>query len=305
MFREEGEVDWALGEAFAFGSLLLEGTDIRLAGQDSRRGTFSHRHAVLVDNETEADWAPLANLDPDQAKFWIYDSLLSRVRRARLRVRLLRRQQGRRSCCGRRSSATSSTAPRSSSTSTSSPPRTSGASANGLVMLLPHGYEGQGPEHSSARIERFLSACAEDNIQVANATTAGAVLPPAAPPDAPRRCASRWSIFTPKSLLRAKSARSKVEELTDGLVPRGARRPDARRRRRRGARGSCWRRARSATTPSPRATSRGAGRAGAAGRAALPVALRLPGRGARRATRTPASSCGSRRSPRTWAPGTS
>ena len=77
MVREEGEVDWATAEALAFGSLLLEGTDIRLAGQDTRRGTFSQRHAVLVDHTNGTEWAPLAHLGPDQAKFWIYDSLLS------------------------------------------------------------------------------------------------------------------------------------------------------------------------------------------------------------------------------------
>ena len=136
-------------EALAFGSLLLEGTAVRLAGQDTRRGTFSQRHAVLVDYETGKPWIPLDRpADGARRKFWIYDSLLSRVRRARLRVRLLASPTRTRWCCGRRSSATSSTAPRSSSTSTSSPPRTSGASTSGLVLLLPHGYEGQGPEHS-------------------------------------------------------------------------------------------------------------------------------------------------------------
>jgi 2-oxoglutarate decarboxylase len=83
------------------------------------------------------------------------------------------------------------------------------------VLLLPHGYEGQGPEHSSGRIERFLTLCAEDNIQVANATTAGPVLPPAAPPGA-REVRKPLVVFTPKSLLRAKQARSPIDELTQG-----------------------------------------------------------------------------------------
>ena len=117
-----------LAEALAFGSLLLEGIDIRLAGQDSRRGTFTQRHAVLVDYANGAEYTPAGPpRRPSQGKFWIYDSLLSRVRRPRLRVRLLGREQGRARRAGRRSSATSSTAPRSSSTSSSSPPRTSGA----------------------------------------------------------------------------------------------------------------------------------------------------------------------------------
>jgi 2-oxoglutarate decarboxylase len=214
MFREEGEVDWALGEALAFGTLLLEGTDIRVSGQDSRRGTFSQRHAVLVDNETEADWAPLANLDPDQAKFFIYDSLLSEYAALgfeygysvadREALVIWEAQFG---------------------------DFVNGAQividqylvaaedkwgqTSGLTLLLPHGYEGQGPEHSSARIERFLTMCAEDNIQVANATTAAQYF------HLLRRQMHRsvrkpLVVFTPKSLLRAKPARSKVEELTSG-----------------------------------------------------------------------------------------
>jgi multifunctional 2-oxoglutarate metabolism enzyme len=212
VYREEGEVDWATGEALAFGSLLLEGTDIRISGQDSRRGTFSQRHAVLVDNETEADWAPLAHLDPDQAKFWIYDSLLSEYAAMgfeygysvanREALVVWEAQFG---------------------------DFVNGAQIvidqylvaaedkwrqhSGLVLLLPHGFEGQGPEHSSGRIERFLQLCAEDNIQVANATTAAQYF------HLLRRQMRRdvrkpLVVFTPKSLLRAKSARSKVDELT-------------------------------------------------------------------------------------------
>jgi 2-oxoglutarate dehydrogenase E1 component len=211
---EGGEVDWALAESLAMGSLLLEGTDIRFAGQDSRRGTFSQRHSVLVCNQTGSEWAPLAYLDPDQAKFWIYDSLLSEyaavgfeygysiVHKQALVV--WEAQFG---------------------------DFVNGASiiidqyvvaaedkwgqTSGLVLLLPHGYEGQGPEHSSGRIERFLTLCAEDNIQVCNASTSAQYF------HLLRRQMKRdvrkpLVIFTPKSGLRSKSFRSPVDELTTG-----------------------------------------------------------------------------------------
>ena len=108
---EGGEVDWATAEALAFGSLLLEGTDIRFAGQDSRRGTFSQRHSVLSDYATGAEYAPLANLGPDQGKFWIYDSLLSEYAALGFEYGYSVVAQGRPRAAGRRSSATSSTAP--------------------------------------------------------------------------------------------------------------------------------------------------------------------------------------------------
>lgn len=209
-----GTVDWALAESLAFGSLLVEGTPVRLAGQDTRRGTFSQRHSVLVDYETGAEWMPLKNLGADQAKCWIYDSLLSEYAALGFEYGY----------------------------SVASPEAlvvweaqfgdfVNGATTivdeylvaaddkwqqqSGLVLLLPHGYEGQGPDHSSARIERFLILCAEDNIQVANATTSAQYF------HLLRRQMRRavrkpLVVFSPKSLLRAKVAHSPVAELTVG-----------------------------------------------------------------------------------------
>jgi 2-oxoglutarate dehydrogenase E1 component len=209
-----GTVDWALAESLAFGSLLLEGTPLRMSGQDTRRGTFSQRHSVLVDYETGAEWAPLANLGPDQAKYWIYDSLLSEYAALGFEYGY----------------------------SVANPDAlviweaqfgdfVNGATTiideylvaaddkwdqqSGLVLLLPHGYEGQGPDHSSGRIERFLILCAEDNIQVVNATTSAQYF------HLLRRQMHRsvrkpLVVFSPKSLLRAKVAHSTVDELTRG-----------------------------------------------------------------------------------------
>ncbi|CAN5621754.1 multifunctional oxoglutarate decarboxylase/oxoglutarate dehydrogenase thiamine pyrophosphate-binding subunit/dihydrolipoyllysine-residue succinyltransferase subunit [soil metagenome] len=211
---EGGEVDWALAEAMALGSLLLEGTDIRLAGQDSRRGTFSQRHSVLVDYETGAEWAPLAYLDPDQAKFWIYDSLLSEYAALGFEYGYSVVHKDALVCWeaqfGDFINAGSVVIDQFLVAAEDKWDQTSG-----LVLLLPHGYEGQGPEHSSARIERFLTLAADDNIQVANASTSAQYF------HLLRRQMHRdirkpLVVFTPKSLLRARSARSPVAELLTG-----------------------------------------------------------------------------------------
>ncbi len=212
--REEGQVDWATAEAMAFGSLLLEGTDIRFAGQDSRRGTFSQRHSVLVDHTNGSEWAPLAHLGPDQAKFWIYDSLLSEYAAVGFEYGYSVANKDALVCW----EAQFGDFVNGASTIIDQflvAAEDKWDQSSGLVMLLPHGYEGQGPEHSSGRIERFLTLCAEDNIQVANATTAAQYF------HLLRRQMHRdlrkpLIVFTPKSLLRAKTARSSIDELTTG-----------------------------------------------------------------------------------------
>jgi multifunctional 2-oxoglutarate metabolism enzyme len=214
MFKQDGQVDWALAESIAFGSLLLEGTDIRLAGQDTRRGTFSQRHAVLVDYSTGAEWAPLAHLDPDQAKFFIYDSLLSEYAAVGFEYGY---------SVANKSALVAWEAQFGDFVNGAQividqylvAAEDKWGQTSGLVMLLPHGYEGQGPDHSSARMERFLTMSAEDNIQVTNCTTAAQyfhLLRRQMHHDVRKPLIE----FTPKSLLRARSARSNVDDLTHG-----------------------------------------------------------------------------------------
>jgi len=214
MVREEGEVDWATAEALAFGSLLLEGTDIRVAGQDTRRGTFSQRHSVLVDHTDGHEWAPLAHLGPEQGKFWIYDSLLSEYAAVGFEYGYSVANKDAfvawEAQFGDFVNGASTIIDQYVVAAEDKWEQTSG-----LVLLLPHGYEGQGPEHSSGRIERFLTLCAEDNIQVANATTAAQYF------HLLRRQMARdvrkpLVVFTPKSLLRARAARSPIDDLTTG-----------------------------------------------------------------------------------------
>jgi 2-oxoglutarate decarboxylase len=209
----EGNIDWAMGELLAFGSLLMQGVPVRLAGQDSRRGTFVQRHSVLIDRETAAEYTPLASLTEDQAKFFVYDSLLSEYAAlgfeygysvANPKALVLWEAQFGDFVDGAQmvidefiSSGEAKWGQRS-----------------GVVMLLPHGLEGQGPDHSSGRIERFLQLSAENNLTVANCTTPGNyfhLLRRQALSDVHRPLV----VFTPKSLLRAKAAVSPVSDFTD------------------------------------------------------------------------------------------
>ena len=212
---ETGEgIDWATGEALAFGTLLAEGKPVRLSGQDSGRGTFSQRHAVLIDQDNEERYIPLNHVDKDQAQLEVLDSPLSEASvlgfeygysLAEPHSLILWEAQ-----FGDFANGAQVIIDQFISSGESKWLRLCG-----LVMLLPHGYEGQGPEHSSARPERYLQLCAEYNMQVVNCTT------PAQYFHALRRQLHRnfrkpLVVFTPKSLLRHKMAVSKAEDFTEG-----------------------------------------------------------------------------------------
>jgi 2-oxoglutarate dehydrogenase E1 component len=211
---ENGEVDWALAESMAFGSLLHEGISVRLAGQDSRRGTFSQRHSTLVDHETGEELVPLSGLARDGAHLWIYDSLLSEYAALGFEYGYSVANKDALVCWEAQFGDFVNGAQIIIDQFIVAA-EDKWSQTSGLVMLLPHGYEGQGPEHSSARIERFLILAAEDNLQVANASTSAQYF------HLLRRQMHRdvrkpLVVFTPKSLLRARSARSSIDELTTG-----------------------------------------------------------------------------------------
>jgi len=210
----EGSIDWGFAELVAFGSLVLEGVPVRLSGQDSRRGTFAHRHAVLVDRRTGEEHTPLKNLDPHQAPFWVYDSLLSEFAAMGFEYGYSVANRGALVCWEAQFGDFGNGAQTIVDEFISSG-EAKWAQRSRLTLLLPHGYEGQGPDHSSARPERFLQLCAEDNMTVAVCTT------PANYFHLLRRQALSavqrpLVVFTPKSLLRLKAATSGVEEITDG-----------------------------------------------------------------------------------------
>ncbi len=207
-------LDWATAESLAFGSLLTEGFPVRLSGQDSGRGTFSQRHSVLVDQSTENRYVPLNNIRDGQARYEVIDSMLSEAAvlgfeygytMAEPRALVLWEAQFGDFANGAQVIIDQFVASAESKW----------LRMSGLVMLLPHGYEGQGPEHSSARLERYLQLCGEDNMQVANCTT------PASYFHILRRQIHRkfrkpLIIMTPKSLLRHKLAVSSLSEMSNG-----------------------------------------------------------------------------------------
>ena len=207
-------IDWGSAEMLAFASLLAEGIPLRLSGEDSRRGTFSHRHSVLVDAKTGAHYTPLEHLDAGQGRFSVYDSALSEnavlgfeYGYSLMETRGLTIWEAQFGDFANGAQVVIDEY------------IVGGESKwqlrSGLVLLLPHGYEGQGPDHSSARSERFLQLCAEDNIQVCNPST------PAQYFHLLRRqarCQSRKPlvILTPKSLLRHPLAVSRLDEIASG-----------------------------------------------------------------------------------------
>ncbi len=299
LYHEGGEVEWATAEALAFGSLVLEGTDVRLAGEDSRRGTFSQRHATLIDYDTERAWTPLNDLPGASAKFRVYDSLLSEYAAvgfeygysvANKDALVLWEAQfgdfvnGAQIIIDQYLVAAED----------------KWGQTSGLVLLLPHGYEGQGPEHSSARVERFLTQCAEDNIQVCNATTAAQYF------HLLRRQIRRdvrkpLVQFTPKRPLRMKETRSPVEDLVQGSFQEVLDDPACHRPGRGAAadlllgQGGLRRHGRAGQAPGTGGRDQG----GAA--VPLPAGADAGDAGAR--TRGRRTCCGSRRSRRTWVPG--
>ncbi|MGE0846184.1 MAG: 2-oxoglutarate dehydrogenase E1 component [Flavobacteriaceae bacterium] len=208
---ESGEgIDWATGEALAFASLLDEGHLVRLSGQDVERGTFSQRHSVLIDQQTEARYIPLNNLDEHQARYDVINSMLSEEAVLAFEYGYsLQEPKGLILWEGQFGDFANGAQVVFDQFLSSGERKW--LRMSGLVVLLPHGYEGQGPEHSSARLERFLQACAEDNWQVANCTT------PANYFHILRRQLNRdfrkpLILMTPKSLLRHKRAVSKLDE---------------------------------------------------------------------------------------------
>ncbi|MFE4943111.1 multifunctional oxoglutarate decarboxylase/oxoglutarate dehydrogenase thiamine pyrophosphate-binding subunit/dihydrolipoyllysine-residue succinyltransferase subunit [Streptomyces sp. NPDC056641] len=211
---EDGTIDWGMGETLAIGSLLMEGTPVRLSGQDTRRGTFGQRHAVLVDQGTGEDYTPLQYLTDEQARYNVYDSLLSEYAAmgfeygyslARPDALVMWEAQ-----FGDFVNGAQTVVDEFISSAEQKWGQTSG-----VTLLLPHGYEGQGPDHSSARPERFLQMCAQNNMTVAMPTLPSNYFH-----------LLRWQVhnphhkplvvFTPKSMLRLKAAASKAEEFTTG-----------------------------------------------------------------------------------------
>jgi 2-oxoglutarate dehydrogenase E1 component len=210
----EDAIDWATGELLALGSTLMDHQAIRLVGQDSRRGTFGQRHAVLVDRVTGREYTPLRQFNSGSAKFYAHDSLLSEFAAVGFEYGYSVVRPDALVCWEAQFGDFVNGAQSIVDEFISSGEQKWGQ-RSGLVLLLPHGYEGQGPDHSSARIERFLSLCAQDNMTVSMPTTPANYFH-----------LLRWQalsgrrkpliIFTPKSMLRLKAATSAVADFTSG-----------------------------------------------------------------------------------------
>jgi 2-oxoglutarate dehydrogenase E1 component len=210
----DGPIDWGTGEILAFGSLLMDGRPVRLAGQDSRRGTFVSRFATIIDRVNADEWTPLTSLTDDQAKFHVYDSLLSEYAAlgfeygysvARPDALVLWEAQFGDFVNGAQTVIDEFI----------SSGETKWRQQSGVVLLLPHGYEGQGPDHSSARIERFMLMCADEAFVVAQPST------PASYFHLLRQHSLGGEhrpliVFTPKSMLKRKEAASQPDDFTGG-----------------------------------------------------------------------------------------
>ena len=210
----EGGIDWGLGELIALGSLLMEGVPIRLAGEDARRATFAQRHAVLHDHTSGQEWTPLSFLTPDQAPLEIYDSLLSEYAALAFEYGYsVERPEGLTMWEAQFGDFANGAQSVIDEYVTSAAQKW--GQRSGLVMLLPHGQEGQGPDHSSARIERYLQMCAQDNMLVAQPSTPASYFH-LLREHTYRRPRRPLIVFTPKQLLRLKAACSPVEDFTSG-----------------------------------------------------------------------------------------
>jgi 2-oxoglutarate dehydrogenase E1 component len=211
---ERDEIDWATGELLAFGSTLLDGHSVRLIGQDSRRGTFGQRHAVLVDRHSGEDFVPLRAFNTQTARFHAYDSLLSEYAAVGFEYGYSVARPDALVCWEAQFGDFVNGAQTIVDEFISSGEQKWGQ-RSGVVLLLPHGYEGQGPDHSSARVERFLSLCAQDNMTVAMPSNPASYFH-----------LLRWQalssrvkpliVFTPKSMLRLKAAASATSDFTTG-----------------------------------------------------------------------------------------
>jgi multifunctional 2-oxoglutarate metabolism enzyme len=211
---EQDEIDWATGELLAFGSVLIDGHAVRLIGQDSRRGTFGQRHAVLVDRHTGEEYTPLRRFNGPRTKFHVYDSLLSEYAAVGFEYGYSVARPDALVCWEAQFGDFINGAQTIVDEFISSGEQKWGQ-RSGVVLMLPHGYEGQGPDHSSARVERFLSLCAQDNMTVAAPSTPASYFH-----------LLRWQalstrvkpliVFTPKSMLRLKTATSAAADFTSG-----------------------------------------------------------------------------------------